>query len=65
MNLVLDAIKSSHHQCGECEIRIGGGVWESNLNPPSFRAVGVGYPDRGRAVADRVGQINWRFKTGY
>src|SRR5690606_35392343 len=61
VDLVLDAIKTSHQHCGKAEVWVLRWVWEANFKTLSLRVRAEWNTARSRAVTCRIGQKNWSF----
>ena len=63
MDLVLDAVKASHQQCGEAEIRVGRRIREASLNAFCLWRFSPGNTNAARTVACGIGTQNRSFKA--
>ena len=59
----LDSVKARHQQRGTGEIGIGARVEEAHFHALAIRGRREGNAASSRAIARRIGQQHWRFKT--
>ena len=64
MDAVLDAVEPGHQHCGKREIRVGGGIRITHLDPLRLRARYDRDAAAGRAVTRRIGQQHRRLEAG-
>src|SRR5690606_1197336 len=63
MNLVLDAVKTSHEQGSKAQIRVCRRIRETNFQTLGLRRIAEWNTARSRTVASRVGKQNRGFVT--
>ncbi len=63
MNLVLDAVKTSHQQGSKAQIRVGSRVREADFQTLGLRRVAKRNTAGSRTVASRIGKQNRSFIT--
>src|SRR5690606_34050104 len=64
IDLVLHPIQTGHQQRGEAEVRVGGGIRATELDPLALFAFRIDRdPDRRGAIALRVDQVDRRLEA--